>query len=236
MNNQLVLSRWSILRGGWAFLYSGLERRFLSLASAALLLAASPASATTITLNPLSSSASVGDAVTVELSISGVGAPGVISIHADLWYDTSVLSLSSATAGGFFDANYGAGAGSIWTDGFDLELLTGDAVDITSTNLTTQPDIFGIDIFESNLVPSMTDGLLVTLIFDAVGAGSAGLSLNDVSVFDDDFNEFTSGSVLSDVTVSAVPEPGMLLLLGLGGIVFGWTQRRLARGSNISLV
>ncbi|MCP4252309.1 MAG: PEP-CTERM sorting domain-containing protein [Candidatus Scalindua sp.] len=200
-----------------------------------LMFSASFVSAANISLTPNSSNAAVGDTVLVDLSISDLLPDGVAAIHADLWFDTSVLSFQSATAGDFFDNN----PTSVWVDFGTFGLTAGDPIDTSRINVTSAPDILGFDFIEFNFVDSTVDGVLATLEFEAIGVGSADFTLNDVSAFDGDFlnpSDILADTTAGNVNVSAVPEPSTIILMGIGVLgffAFGW-KRRNCLGSAMS--
>jgi hypothetical protein len=73
-------------------------------------------------------------------------------------------------------------------------------------------------------------GVLATLTFTAIAPGVSPLSLENVLLLDSDLAPVTAATSASSVTVQrAVPEPGTLLLLGLGGVVGAGFLRRVAR-------
>ncbi len=75
-------------------------------------------------------------------------------------------------------------------------------------------------------VPGVTGGgLLATFGFQTIGVGSSTLVLSDLLFLNSAFTEISMTAAESTITVAAaVPEPPILLLLGLGLLV--WRARR----------
>lgn len=194
------------------------------LIGAALLLFSHFSAATVIVLDPLATSIGVGDSVTVHLDITGLAPPGASVIHADIYFDPTVIAFMGAVAGDFFALN----PASVWVDPVTFGLSPGDPVDPTAMVPATLPDEIGFDFAEFFAMPSMVDGTLVELTFKAVGAGVASLAFNDVIVLDATGAPSFASDVLDDITVSAVsvPEPNMLSLLGVVAFGVVWLRRR----------
>lgn len=73
------------------------------------------------------------------------------------------------------------------------------------------------------------DGVLGHVNFTVLQAGSSQLSLSDVMFFDsilDEIQVTTSPLTVQTVTAASVPEPGSLVLIGLGFAGFAAVQRR----------
>ncbi|MCG7496574.1 hypothetical protein MHO82_06850 [Vibrio sp. Of7-15] len=192
-----------------------------------LLLFSHFSAATVIVLDPLATSVGVGDSVTVHLDITGLAPPGVSVIHADIYFDPTVIAFMDAVAGDFFALN----PASMWGDPVTFPLFPGAPVDPTAVSPVTLPDEIGFDFVELFFMPSMVDGTLVELTFKAVGAGVASLAFNDVVVLDAAGAPSFASDVLDDITVSAVSvsEPNMLSLLGVVAFGVVWLRRRCSQ-------
>ena len=181
-------------------------------------------SATTIELVPSATTVNPGDTFDVALNITGIAPSSATVIHADLFFDSTVLSLAGATAGDFFDLN-AVGTASAWLDFINpTPISTGDLVADFIMSPATGPDMIGFDFMESNVSPSVQDGTLVNLTFAAIDVGDAMFGLNDIMVIDAAGGISFDGIITSDVSV--VPEPGTIMLLGVGLISLAVRRRR----------
>lgn len=177
--------------------------------------------AASLALIPAVQSVEVGNAVEIEVVISGLGdvsAPSLSTFDLDVNFDPSILAFSSATFGD-----------PILGDQLDL-LGFGSLTDVTAGAGT-------VNLFELSFdLPSDLDSLqpdsftLATLNFNAIGVGSSPLAISTVNALGDANGlplliEAVSGANV-EVTPSTatVPEPSLSLLslfsaLGVGGFL-----------------
>jgi hypothetical protein len=195
---------------------------FAVCAAGLLALAASHASAATITITPSTPSVAVGGQVSVDLTVSGLGdgaAPSLGTYDLDLLFDGGLLGVSSVTFGNQLDL-FGLGGLQI-TDNSVLGTLN-----IFELSLDTVDDLNNLQF------PSFR---LATITFDTLSAGIAALTLG-VNAFGDalgDPLDVTTGSASFEITsVSEVPIPGALPLMmsAIGGF-FGFTRLRSRRAA-----
>ncbi len=173
------------------------------------------AGAATLTLVPSESNVSVGDTVSVELNISGLGDDTAPSLGAyDITVDTP----------GFFTFNNAAFGDSVLesdqlgSSAFTETILGSDTIQLIEVSFesvaalnSTQPDAF----------------TLATLNFTATGPGSGSFSLADVTL--SDASGLALSSSVSNASISAfssVPEPSTLVPLGVLALV-GLMRKRL---------
>lgn len=129
----------------------------LALASSALLCAA-PASAITVTLAPSSQHVNVGDTVTIDVSISGLGGEVLSAMDLDLLFNSGVLGdprtatftdaeFGNAPADSFFDVFFELGntevqAGSLLDDDALAAIQTDDGFQFLRYTFTALADGF----------------------------------------------------------------------------------------------
>jgi hypothetical protein len=161
----------------------------------------------------------VGDTFTIPVSISG--ATSLTTFQFDLSYNNTILTAQSFTDTST-DFETAATTGGGFLTGITGFLLTGvvsgvaDSMSFSSTGLT--------------------DGVLVEIVFKAIGAGTSSLTLALVELTDDGSvldSGFTNGQVcvnpLGATTcgpTAAAPEPGTVALLAMGLAVLIMRRRR----------
>jgi len=183
---------------------------------AAFIFSTSASSTLMLDVIPESNNITLNDVVNVQLSLSGISSPGLALMHLDLSFDTSVLSLNSASVGDFVSNNPGSQWYDPGSDPFGIGLSAGDAVFITATSVATVPDVLGFDFLELNFVPSLIGGVLINLEFTAIALGNAGFSLNDVLFLDNNFADTTFISSIGSLSVVSVPDQTPITLMGIG--------------------
>lgn len=202
---------------------------FSLLIGAAVALAAPIAHSATISLIPSSNSLQVGEALSLDLVIDGLGdhtAPSLGAFDVDVSYDAALLDLSSVA--------FGSALGDI-----DLgEALAGDD---TPTPGTT--NIWELSLLENDsatclfcIPPYLSDlqgtsFTLATLVFSAAAPGAAvfGLTLNAMA---DGFGDNLAAEVgtLPTVQITAVPVPAAIWLFGSALCGVATIRRRSSAG------
>ena len=176
-----------------------------------LLLLMDSALAITIDIVPQAPQVTVGDSVSVDINISGLGdamSPAVSTFDIDLFFNNSVLALSSVFFGSQLDI---LGLGSVAA----VDASVAGKVNMFEVSLDSATDLETLQL---------SDFTLVTLTFNTLVQGVSLLSL-DVNALGDVNGEPLSATVAgASVTVNpttVVPEPAawMLLLLGLAAMV-----------------
>jgi general secretion pathway protein D len=164
----------------------------------------------TISLQPSGSTATLGDAVTVDVNISGL--TDLYAFQFDIGFNPAVLSAATVIEGSLFSS-----LGVFFSPGF---------IDNTAGTITFIGDSL------SGPGPGVsTDGMLATITFNTIGVGSSSIDLANIILLDSSFADiaFTASGTTVTVASSAVPEPGSWLLLGSCLVLlFGWTAKRSA--------
>lgn len=100
--------------------------------------------------------------------------------------------------------------------------LAGNVLTISDVSFDDAPTLVSLQS------PSFS---LFTIYFDAIGLGASSLSISSVTLADAYGNEgafIARGSSIDVLPVSAVPEPGSLPLLCLGGVLMMILRRQVA--------
>lgn len=166
-----------------------------------------------VTLTPSTQTVNVGDVVTVDLQISGLGigsAPSLGVFDIDFGFDPALLSLSSVL--------YGIGL---------------DVMGLGSLQATT-PGVGSVNLFElsfdsaDDLNALQSDSFtLATLNFNAIALGSGFFSLSFNAVGDAYGDALAVTSLGGSVTVAAaVPEPETWALVLAALVMLGLTTHR----------
>lgn len=157
-----------------------------------------------LTVNPSSSTVSVGSPVIVDIDITGLESGVSVGVFDfEIAFDPAVLSFASGMFGGQLDL---FGLGSVQA----LTPVGSGRVGVFELSLDSVDDLNSLQL------PAFR---LATLTFDAVVAGSSTLTLAVNAIGDASGNaiavEVAGGSVL---VTGVVPEPGtyVLMLAGLG--------------------
>ena len=205
--------------------------RFAAPALLAALLAgtfATPsAHAVAIQLQPVASTALVGDLISIDVFVSGLSSPEpgdeiVSAFDLDVLYDPTILNATSIS--------FGAALGIADVDTFTSSIFSTGRIDFANVSLLLNDDL---DLLQADSV------LLASLTFSAIGIGSSLLAFDAQTspgidlVGRDPFARLPidlAGTAL--VTVGerpiGVPEPGLLAPFALGLLGLG-AARRIAR-------
>lgn len=155
-----------------------------------------------LSVTPSLSNVTVGTSFTLDVRISGVS--DLFGWQLDLGFDPALLNASPATEGSFFGA--------------PTSFFGGGAVDNIGGTITTMFNAL------SGTVGVTGDGILASISFQAMGVGTATLSLMNLllldSNFDNIFFDWPTDALAAVVNITQdggteVPEPSTLALLGL---------------------
>jgi hypothetical protein len=187
-----------------------------------LVLAATPARAITIGIEPVAQHVALGSSVTVSLVIADLGdgvAPSLSTFDLDLTFDDAILSFTGATFG---------------------DPVLGDQLDLTGIGPLNgvTPAAGVVNLFELSLDPAsdLDDSqagafVLATLTFGALSPGLSALGLSTVALGDADGNSLIANVVAGSISVQGVnavvaePASFALLLAGLAGLSATWIKR-----------
>lgn len=170
-----------------------------------IVLLIAPASwATTITFNPLEQEVKVGDAVFVDVTISGLGdhsAPSLGEFDLDVSYDEDVLM--------FYGALFGD------PDGDQLD-LSGYGADYDITSYEGGISLYGLSYDTPDTLDTSQAGafILARVAFQVLGTGLSDLGVSIDTLGDADGNAITADT--QNGNIHATPVPSALLLLGTG--------------------
>lgn len=190
--------------------------RWIAALGAVLALSATlPASAITIYFDPASQFVSVGSTTTVDVSIAGLtngAAPSLGVFDLDIGFDPVLLDFQGAAFGDQLDL-FGLGNSQGITPGVGTVNLYEFSFDAAAD----------LDSFQA---PSF---VLATLSFNVLSTGNSPLSLL-VNALGDSLGDplaFDAPIAGNITSVSAVPEPTSLALIGIGILgIIGFTTRR----------
>jgi hypothetical protein len=190
--------------------------------SAALLIVACQARATTLAVSPSSRSTSLGQAVTASVGISGLGghvSPSLGTYDLNVAFDPMILSFASVAFG---------------------DPILGDKLDPSGLGdvQTTTPGIGTVEVFELSLdsasllnssqPPAFT---LFQLAFDAIAEGTSPVSITINALGDENGNSLPAsienGSV-QVITSSTIPEPSSWATLLCGATLLCIVPRKVA--------
>ena len=160
-----------------------------------------PVHANIMSVDPSNTNVIAGQ--TLSLNIRIADASDLYAWEFDLGFDPTVLSATSVTEGGFLVA----GGSTL----FILGTIDNLAGTISFTANSLQSATPGVD----------GDGILATIGFTALAAGTSDLNLFNIILLDSELADITidqvgGGNVIVSADTSSAPEPGMLALLGIG--------------------
>lgn len=169
---------------------------------------ASPVYAASISVTPSALNVTVGQTFSVDVFISGVS--DLYAFQFDIGYDPSILSAGAISEGAFLLE----GGSTLWDTGSINN--SGGVIDDTFGSL--QSIVPGVD----------GSGVLASINFTALAAGSSNISLFDIilldsQIFDIDVSSVSSTNILVNAQTipdPTVPEPAtvFLLIIGLIGL------------------
>jgi hypothetical protein len=203
-----------------------MKKSLMGLIVISLVLFAGTAGATTLWLNPSAQSVGGSTAVSVEVLISGVNAPGVDTLNFVLGFDTSLLdatgihaadvSFMGITVDMFVDLSIFPGTESFTQFGPELDNVNGQ-VSFTLWNVGS------LGATGSGTVA------VLTFVTDASNTGTAHLDYTSWLLEPATAKDVTHSAHEADITVTegpVIPEPATLLLVAAGLAALGGYAKR----------
>jgi Cohesin domain/PEP-CTERM motif len=204
----------------------GARLAILLVSSYVLLGLAPPASASSITLTAGSATVNVNDLFSIPISISGV--TDLESFQFDLSFNPTIIKGLAVNEGADFATAATASGG--------FTLFGPGVIDNTSGHITLVTDSMNGLFLGGGLTPG---GVLATIDFKALSPGVSPLTFAnafltengaDLASVNGDFT-LQAGQVTVRGSVTPVPEPGTLTLLGLGITALGARYRSRRTGT-----
>lgn len=170
----------------------------------AVALLSNQAWAIALSFSPSTSFFDVGDSIDVDIIISGMETDNLAEFSFDINYDDSILTFDSYVLGTeLTDPFWGQ-------DDWSLGDRGGGIINLSELSwlmdFSSQPDVFR----------------LATVSFTGLTLGTSSLSFSNV-ILGDDWGDPLSAD-LETGTVSPVPEPATILLLGTGPAAVSWSE------------
>lgn len=168
------------------------------------------AAAPILVIEPATKNVVAGDTFSLDISISDV--VDLYAFEFDLGFDPTVFGATSITEGAFLST-----AGATFFIPGAIDNAAGNISFTANTLIGALPGVSG-------------DGVLATVLFSAVGAGTSPVNLFGVTLLDSSLSGIATttqgGSVVAIQGV--VPEPSVLLLLGTSLAALQLSPRRRA--------
>lgn len=181
---------------------------------------ASPVQAIFLDFEPSVQVVPVGETAAVDVVISGLDAAGEIvsAFDLDVLYDDAILAATSVTFGSFLGDLDPLAFETI----VDSDLSMSGVVDFAELSLLSDFELEGLQM-------GLDSFTLATLSFDTLAVGTSPLTFfidesigKDVKGRNAQVLDLTAGSG----SISAVPEPGTLLLIGAGLVGMAGLKRK----------
>ncbi|MFN4116632.1 MAG: cohesin domain-containing protein [Inhella sp.] len=171
----------------------------MAMAATVLLSSAAVAAEPELRASPNGGNSSVGGQIIVTIGITDIS--DLFAYQFSLSFDPSKLLLNNVSAGSFL-----SGAGSTVFDGGVIDNGNGQLSFLYESLIGAVPGASG-------------SGLLATLQFDVVGAGTSGLFFSDVLFLDSSLSEISLQVTPGFVTTVPEPAAALLFALGLAGLL-----------------
>jgi hypothetical protein len=161
---------------------------------------------TIVSIDPLSQAVQVGQSFSVDILVTDVPVDaGLMAWSFDLEFDPSILSALSVTQGPF------------------LLSVSGNTTDFFAGNIfnATGDIIFVNEAVQSGGAAVSGSGVLATINFQALAAGTSPINLRNVILEGEEGGLDDVSAVDGSVDVNGVPEPSTLVIWSLVAGIFG---------------
>ena len=186
---------------------------FLALVLGVVVFFSLSALAITIGFEPVSQIVPVGEPVSVDLVISGLGdysEPSLGSFDLNITYDTAILDFTGYTLGSYLgDISLWEAVDDSWGE------TTPGTINLAEVSLLSVSEL---DALQPSSFP------LATLTFDTLTIGTSSLDIS-ITALADAYGDPLSADVQSG-NISPVPEPASFILIGFGLGGIGISRRK----------